>query len=293
MSGLLKGIGKVFKKVGKVALKVLPYAAAAAAVVFTGGAALGVLPSFAGAVGSVVGGLGLSTGLTGAITGAITSAGFGAAGGLLLGGKKGMKAGFLGGLATGGLLGAVSPATFGIGGSAAAPAASAAKEVGTIVAKSGGGLVQNSGLSTGLAKLPAAGLKEVAGAAARTAVSAAGGAGGAAGGGVLGFLNANPQLASQLIGGVAQAVAPSEYGQKARAELEALRQAGFMAFGGGDANGKKKGGLIPGVYSGQADPFGSGAYAPPPALAAAYHYQPRATRWVWDPATSSVVETGA
>jgi hypothetical protein len=45
----------VFKAVVKtVALKIAPYALAAAAVVFTGGAALGILPAFGAAVGGLV-----------------------------------------------------------------------------------------------------------------------------------------------------------------------------------------------------------------------------------------------
>jgi hypothetical protein len=297
MSGLLKGIGKVFKKVGKVALKVLPYAAAAAAVVFTGGAALGVLPSFAGAIGSVVGGLGLSTGLTGAITGAITNAGFGAAGGLLLGGKKGMKTGFLGGLVTGGVMGAVSPGLYGIDKAASAGAGSAAKDIGSVALKGEGGLLQSQGLSESLrnASLPAPKLAPMGQLLDKLpAVPDLVSSGGTkAAGGVLGFLNSNPTLASQLLGGVSQAFAPNEYSQMAKAKVTEQQQEAYLAYGGGDANGKKKGGYVPGVYSGHADPLGRGAYGAPPMLAAASHYQPRSTRWAWDPATSSIVEMGA
>lgn len=114
MSGVFKAIGKVFKKVVKVALKIAPYALAAAAVIFTGGAALGILPTFSAAVGGLVGSLGLSASITGALTGAITSAGFGAALGFVTGGKKGLQKGALMGALTGGVLGLASPATFGI-----------------------------------------------------------------------------------------------------------------------------------------------------------------------------------
>ena len=114
MSKVFKAIGKVFKKVVKVAIKIAPYALAAAAVVFTGGAALGILPTFSAAVGGLVSSLGLSAAVTGALTGAVTSAGFGAALGFITGGKKGLKKGALMGALTGGVLGAVSPATFGI-----------------------------------------------------------------------------------------------------------------------------------------------------------------------------------
>lgn len=114
MSNPFKAVGKVFKKVIKTVVKIAPFALAAAAVVFTGGAALGLLPTFSAAVGGLVSGLGLSAGITGALTGAITSAGFGSALGFVTGGKKGMKAGFLTGLLSGGVMGAINPGMFGI-----------------------------------------------------------------------------------------------------------------------------------------------------------------------------------
>lgn len=114
MSKVFKSVGKIFKKVVKVAVKIAPFALAAAAVVFTGGAALGILPSFSAAVGGVVAHLGLSAAVTGALTGAVTSAGFGAALGFVTGGKKGMQKGALMGALTGGALGAFNPGAFGI-----------------------------------------------------------------------------------------------------------------------------------------------------------------------------------
>jgi hypothetical protein len=114
MSGLLKGIGKVFKKVAKVVKKVLPYALVIGAIVLTGGAAIGALP----AVGTMIGGLGLSAGVTSALTSAVTMAGWGGLAGLVTGGKKGMLMGGAMGALSGGLLGAVG----GLGG-AVAPSA--------------------------------------------------------------------------------------------------------------------------------------------------------------------------
>lgn len=114
MSKIIKGVGKVFKKVIKVAKKVLPIALAVGAVVFTGGAALGLTPTFAGAIGGVVAKLGIGGAVAGALTGAVTSAGFGAALGGVTGGMKGMQQGALMGALTGGALGALSPSTFGI-----------------------------------------------------------------------------------------------------------------------------------------------------------------------------------
>jgi len=112
MSGVLKAVGTVFKKVLKVAKVVLPIALAVGAVVFTGGAALGLgLPTWGAAVASVFGNstLGLIA------TGAVVQAGYGAIiGGVMAaaGGKdimKGMQGGALVGAVTGGVTGAFAP----------------------------------------------------------------------------------------------------------------------------------------------------------------------------------------
>lgn len=101
MSNPLKAVTKTFKKVVKVVKKVALPALAIGAVVLTGGAALGALPS----VGSVLGGLGLSPALTGILTSAAKSAAFGAIGSALTGGSiiKGATTGFIVGGAMGGL----------------------------------------------------------------------------------------------------------------------------------------------------------------------------------------------
>lgn len=111
MSGVAKGVGKVFKKAAKVVKKVAPIALGAAAVYFTAGAALGFAPTLGAAAGSLTGSLGLSGTLGSVVTGAITQAGYGAAiGGLTAaatGGSisKGMQAGALTGAVTGGVTG--------------------------------------------------------------------------------------------------------------------------------------------------------------------------------------------
>jgi hypothetical protein len=279
MSGVLKGIGKVFKKVARTVIKIAPYALAAAAVVFTGGAALGVLPTFGAAVGSVVGGLGLSGAVGGALTGAITSAGFGAAVGGVLGGKKGLKQGALMGALTGGAIGALSPATFGAGPAVAKGADIAARvplgieSAGSLtpsitgIPSASGGLLQ---AGTAAATAP------VAGSVGSTVLSATAPAAVPASGGALGFLNSNPMLASQLLGGVSQAFAPNEYKQRSKAEQEQFeRQSGF-AYGG--------------AYSGQTDPFGVRDLGQPPAVQPGNYYTPRPKRWQYDPATNKVVE---
>lgn len=298
MSGILKGIGKVFKKVVKVVKKVALPALMIGAVVLTGGAALGVLP----ALGTMVGGLGLSAGLTSVLTGAISTGALGAVGGFLTGGMKGATKGFLMGAATGGVLGGLGvTGVNGIlgGGKAAASTATSAGS---------SGLVQSSGLAQAIGNpLPsvfqgAAGMAPAAGsvfsaaapAAASILPSAAGVASAAvpAAAGGLGGMLSNPLLLSQLTGGIAQAFAPNEYKQRYSAEQEAAERAGYFTYGGGDPDGKKKKfGMIPGAYSGQANPFGVSTYGAPPPIQTPY--QPRKTRWAWDAATNSVIEVGA
>lgn len=313
MSGVLKGIGKVFKKVVKVVKKVAIPALAIGAIVLTGGAALGLLP----AVGTLVGGLGLSAGLTTVLTGAITTGAIGAGAGLLTGGIKGMSKGFLMGAATGGIMagaGLMGPAgAFGLDGTpASATAASGAAGVGG-AGSAVGGLVQNSALAQAITNpLPsvfqgAAGMSvpsvlggsaaagvggtisSLAGAGSALLPTAAAGAGAAAAGG--GLLS-NPLLMSQLLGGVSQAFAPNEYKQRFNAEQDAAERNSYFAYGGGDPDGKKKKfGMIQGVYSSRANPFGTADYGTPPQIQTPY--QPRKTRWAWDPSTNSVVEQGA
>jgi hypothetical protein len=326
MSNPLKGIGKVFKKVLKVAKIVVPIALAAAAVVFTGGAALGVLPTFAGAIGGVVGGLGLSAGAATMLTGAIAGAGFGAAlGGAagLAGGKnvlKAMQSGALVGGITGGLMPGMVP-----GVSKVATGFANAAQLSTMANAPAGGLLSGLGqTATGIAapaapavgasgvdfiqgaKLP--GIAPPAGAPAvgtgiDTATRSASFLGASSapastlssavpaiptgGGGLL----SNPLLASQLIGGVSSALAPNEAKQTAKARADAEQEMGYYAYGGGDSNGKKAGGLLAGVYSSNPNPFGAKPYAPAPTFEPTY--TPRTTRWQWDPVKSTIVEVPA
>lgn len=111
MSGVAKGVGKVFKKVTKVVKKVAPIVLGAAAIYFTAGAALGFAPTLGAAASSLTGSLGLSGTLGSVVTGAVTQAGYGAAiGGLtaaVTGGSisKGMRSGALTGAITGGVTG--------------------------------------------------------------------------------------------------------------------------------------------------------------------------------------------
>lgn len=209
MSGVLTALTRVFiplsnisKKAMKIAKTVAPIALAAAAVIFTGGAALGLTPTFAGAVGGLASSLGLSGTLAGALTGSIVSAGFGSAVGLLTGGIKGAQKGLVGGLLTGGALGALSPGIFGMGATAATATPAAA------AVPTGGGLLPSGGLGTITTGAPAAtGASVAAPAAAATA---------AHGNGLLSGLTSNP-AGMMVAGNVLQGLfTPSEASEAAR-----------------------------------------------------------------------------
>lgn len=289
MSKLVKGIGKVFKKIVKTVVKIAPYALAAAAVVFTGGAALGLTPTFAAATGGLVAKLGLSAAMSGALTGAITSAGFGAAIGGITGGKKGLQKGALMGALTGGVMGAMSPASFGIvkGADGAVTTANAMRNGGNAFAAAGQstGMAPTAGTApVGTEALPPSSAPQSAlptntnligpggeiarsggTAAAGTAVSGgmtpvaaatqAATTGMAPQGGILGAINANPSLAGNLISGAAAALGGGDevddYRDKTKIDTEAERKRNEAAYGG--------------VYTGS-DAFGmkGRSYAVPP-----------------------------
>jgi hypothetical protein len=175
MSGIFKAVGKVFKSVFKVLKKVALPALAIGAIVLTGGAALGLLP----AVGTVIGGLGLSAGVTAALTSAVTMAGWGGLAGLVTGGSKGMVKGAL----IGGLLGGVGGAAGLLGGAGTAATAAGA------------------GATTVPAAAQAAGGAAAAAAPATAAASAAAAPAAAGGGGLsLGGLLGNGGLGTVLSG---------------------------------------------------------------------------------------------
>jgi hypothetical protein len=114
-------VSKVFRKVTSSKIgKVIGGALAIGAIVFTGGAALGLAPMAGGwgaAMGSLAGTLGLTGTLGSVLTGAFTMAGYGAAlggiGSLAMGGDffQGAAGGALIGGATGGLMGGMGFAT--------------------------------------------------------------------------------------------------------------------------------------------------------------------------------------
>lgn len=221
MSGLMKKIGKTFKKVVRVVKKIAPYALTAAAVVFTGGAALGLTPTFGAAVGGLTSSLGLTGALGTAVTGAITNAGFGAAVGGLVGGEKGMKMGALAGAVSGGLMGP-------IGGAGAAASAGSTPVVG---ASQGAALLGAPGSALGSA-----------GASAATAAAApAAGLVGAttAGAGGIGGLLGNPLVTSNIVAGLGQGLMAKAQAQETRKDREAIAanyNLGENPFGTGGAN---------------------------------------------------------
>jgi hypothetical protein len=158
MSGIAKGVKKIFKAVGKIVKKVAMPLLAVAAIVFTGGAALGLAPlagGFGGAVASGLSAIGLpTTGALGSVlTGAVTQAGYGAA----IGGIGGMATGqgFAKGAAAGGLAGAVTGGLGGLAGGiggAAAGAAPAASTMGNVTMSARNGL--GTALSTAAPAVP-------------------------------------------------------------------------------------------------------------------------------------------
>lgn len=125
MSGVVKGVGKVFRRVTKGG-GLLPAVLATGAVLFTAGSALGVTDSWGKTISSAVGSVaGEGSTLANVLSGAITKAGYGA--------LAGAAAGALGGDVAGGMsLGAIGGAALGgyEGYSTSAPTQAAAGENG-------------------------------------------------------------------------------------------------------------------------------------------------------------------
>ena len=131
MSSIVKSIGKVFRKIVKVAKKIAPYALVAAAVIFTAGTAMaamgfatpGILgwgPALTAKLTTLGGGGMLSSIISGAMQGAGTGAAIGGVGAIATGGNvgKGLLQGALTGAAIGGATGGIGHA---LGGGAAVP----------------------------------------------------------------------------------------------------------------------------------------------------------------------------
>lgn len=243
MSGLFKSIGKVFKKAVKVIKKIAVPALAVAAVVFTGGAALGVLPAMSSALGGVVSSLGLSSGLTSALTTGLTNAGFGA----LLGGKKGALMGF-----GSGLLGAPAlDKALGFGGQA----------TGANLIRGSQFTVDAAMPSMGSAAGSAAG--NAAGSAASQIGSTIQNATQSGGGGGLGGLLGNPMIASQLLQGVGGGLLAAQQAKEERKQRE--RE---------EANLSLEGGLL------DVGNINSGTKFDPYAVKASWKYDPKTQQLV-------------
>jgi hypothetical protein len=138
MSGLVKGVKKVFSAVGKFAKKVLPFALPAIAIAATVGGAFGI-PMFAGGFGGTVSRV-LGNGILGK---AVTFAGYGGLAGGAIGGLTGGKEGLVKGLGMGQMVGA---ATGALAGAMAGPAASGATGA-TQASMPGGGAAPGMGPS--------------------------------------------------------------------------------------------------------------------------------------------------
>lgn len=239
MSGVIKGIGKVFKAVVKVVKKVAIPALVIGAAVFTGGAALGLLP----ALGTT---LGLGAGLTSILSAAGTGALVGGGTALLTGGNvlKGMTTGF----AVGGVTGGIGMALGGAGAAAASGGTATLTGSSTLAnaAATGGNFMNGLGAGLGSAVAPAAStvlpaiaptLASAGGAAAAGGIGAA--ASGAAGlvpagvataapGGIGGFIAKNPTIVGSVLKGIGGGIAANEQSAEARKAIE-RRQAQIEA----------------------------------------------------------------
>ena len=224
MSGVFKAVGKVFKKVGKVVKKVAPYALAAAAVAFTAGSALGITPGFGSAVSGVVGKLGLGSGASSVLSGAITKAGMGGALGGVLGGKKGLIGGTVAGAVAGGLSGALggsgsvaTKAAQGAGGSGGGGSPGFFNEFSRGLLPGGSGSAASAAAAPVLNGGFGGGLSAAAGAGQLASTAA----GAASRGGLLGFINQNPMIASQVLQSVGGVLAgdPAKAAYKSESKL--------------------------------------------------------------------------
>lgn len=235
MSNPLKGLGKIFKGVVKIIKKVALPALAIGAVVLTGGAALGLLPS----VGSLAANLGLSAGLTSVLTSAATSATIGA--GLAAVTGKNILKGATTGFITGGILGGVNAAMGGttdIFGKAASKGLGTAADISSktldglratgglpIAAQGTANLAAGAGLpiaAQGTTNLAASGLGNVASSVAPSTASAVASAAAPSSGGILGFLNKNPVPAGMAVQGLGQGLMAMEQAKEAQRERDRI-----------------------------------------------------------------------
>lgn len=268
MSGVFKKIKKVFKKVVKVIKKVAPIALVAAAAIFTGGAALGILPSFGSAVGGLVSSLGISGTLGGVLTGAVTNAGLGGLVGGVLGGKKGMMSGIISGGLLGGAMGAAGQFTSGadnafrFGNAGKAVTDGVTSTVNQLSSNIPAQINQSLGVTGAIAnpvQIATGGI--------------AGGGGAAGGGGIFSGLLGNPLMAGSIISGIGQGMAQKS-ADKAALKRDQLERDNIAA------NYNTSGGLLdPAVLAGNAPTYDPGQYDPN-----------RLRRWAYDQRLGGLVQ---
>lgn len=219
MSGLLKGIGKVFKKLKKIALPVL----AIGAIALTGGAALGVLP----ALSSTIGSLGLGTTLTGALTTAAQGATFGAVGSALMG-KNPIK-GAVTGMAIGGGMGLASGLLAPAAGAATGSAGSAAGDIVT----TGRGAMSAADIGAAVTQGPTAAVAAPAAAAGQAAAAGTGGGIMSGLGGLGGVIKDNPILVGAAMQGIGSGIMARQAAKEDQREYDSTL--GYTGLGGNAA----------------------------------------------------------
>lgn len=138
MSGLVKGVGKIFKKIGNLVKKVAVPLLAVAAIAFTGGAALGLAPLAGGWGGAVASGIS-AMGIQGPLAGILTTVGTQAGTGAAVGGLAGLASGQ--GFTKGATMGAIGGALTGGLTSAGLMPGAAATQGATMSSRSAGGLM--------------------------------------------------------------------------------------------------------------------------------------------------------
>lgn len=186
MSGLLKGVKKIFKKVGKVLKKIALPALAIGAVVLTGGAALGVFG--AGGLSGALGAIGISGPLQAVAASAAKAATMGAVTSAITGGNP------IKGATTGLLVGGAIGAAGGLG-QKVAGAGNAAANTGALANAD-----ETVNLAKGLSGYPTGN---------GTPFNGAPAASGGLGSGVLSFLNNNPVVGGTLIQGIGSGIIAS------------------------------------------------------------------------------------
>lgn len=246
MSGVLKSIGRTFKKVVKVMKKVALPVLAIGAVALTGGAALGIIPALGGA-GGLLASVGISGALGSIITTAASGAAFGALGAAVTGGN--IIKGATKGLVVGGITGGVGAALGGVGGAAAAAPGAAPAGGGSVtgfmtpaekLVSSGTSLASTApaAIAPGIGGIGSSAVQAATAAAPQVAqVASSGGSGG-----LLGWFNGmNPVTQGSIIQGIGGALTAGENAKDERRAREARADSysdnSGLFNGGADANG--------------------------------------------------------